>query len=130
MSSTNRKPVIKRETFYSIEATYPEGAIVGRSKHVLGRYVDRECRELRGLAEPGYKIRFDIREEGITAADLERLAKVKSFSVRIGEDEVSLLDFPARGQSGWVSVEGGVKKYDSFVVKKFTRPRQKSSCRD
>lgn len=95
MSSRKKMPQVKPDSFYSVEAYYAEGAPVGRSEHVLGRFVERERRELRGLAERGYKVQFDIRDEGITTADLALLAKVKGYTVKIGDDEVSLLQFLA-----------------------------------
>lgn len=95
MSRKKNLPAVKPDSFYSVEAYYPEGARVGGAAHVPGRFVERERGELRRLAEPGYKVQFDIKDEGITTADLSLLGKVKGYTVKIGDDEVSLLSFLA-----------------------------------
>lgn len=56
-------PAIDPEAFYTIEASYPEGAFVGRTEHVLGKNIDREKRSLKTLAEEGYRITYHVTRE-------------------------------------------------------------------
>lgn len=53
-------PEIDPEALYTVEASYPEGAIVGWNVKVLGRHIRRAKRSLKKAAEEGYRIRYHI----------------------------------------------------------------------
>lgn len=54
---------IDPDALYTVEASYPEGAIVGWNVHVLGRHIRRVKRSLKKAAEEGYRIRYHITAE-------------------------------------------------------------------
>jgi len=54
---------IDPDALYTVEASYPEGAIVGWNVHVLGRHIRRVKQSLKKAAEEGYRIRYHITAE-------------------------------------------------------------------